>query len=158
MKIMRQWVIGLISLWLLSGCAGVLQHAEPPKVTVHSVKFKPAAGLDLGIRVVLNVENPNSLPLPLRRIDYAFSLSGQEIVSGASENSVTIPGHGKKQVTLDMSANLINGLLLANQFAQGPTNQDLNYALDGKMDMGMLLPDIPLHKSGSVNLMTGAIK
>lgn len=156
----RKWAVAFFALWVLSGCAALSKHVEPPKVALHSLKIKPMSGLDVGVRVELTVENPNAFSLPLRRVDYALSLANQQLVTGSSEHSVTVPAGGKKTVALDMSTNLINSLLLANQLmsASADSSQTIPYALDGSLDMGLLLPNIPLHKSGSINLMTGAIK
>lgn len=52
----------------------------------------------------------------------------------------------------------MNGLSLANSLLSNPLQSEVPYAVKASLDVGAFLPNIPVQKSGMVNLTTGAIR
>nr|WP_321241989.1 LEA type 2 family protein [uncultured Tolumonas sp.] len=142
----------------LAGCAALQPKLEAPTVAVNSVRVMPGQGLNLRFLIGLHVQNPNSLPLPIHGVNYTVALSGQPVVSGNSQNQPTIPAHGEQDVEVEAVADLVNGLSLANTLLSNPLQQEVPYAVKASVDVGAFLPNIPVQKSGVVNLTTGAIR
>lgn len=145
-------------LFLMAGCASLVAKLQPPSATIQSVKLLPGQGLNPHFLISLHVTNPNSMALPLRGFDYDVLLAGQSVVTGHNENLATIPANGEQNVEVEAVANLMNGLTLANVLLANPLQQDVNYQVKASLDVGRFFPNIPLSKSGSVNLTTGQIK
>lgn len=59
---------------------------------------------------------------------------------------------------MEAVADLMNGLSLANTLLSNPLQQEVPYAVKASVDVGAFLPNIPVQKSGVVNLTTGAIQ
>ncbi len=150
------WVAGAILA--LSGCSSLQQSLQAPTASVNSLKVMPGNGLNIRFLVGLHVKNPNFIPLPVRGVNYAVSLSGQEVVSGNSQNQPTIPAHGEQDIEIEAVANLVSGLTLANALLANPLQQTVPYNVKASIDVGALLPNIPVQKRGSVNLTTGELK
>lgn len=142
----------------LSGCSSLQQSLQAPTASVNSLKVMPGDGLNVRFLVGLHVKNPNFLPLPIHGVNYAVSLSGQDVVTGNSQNQPTIPAHGEQDIEIEAVANLVNGLTLANTLLSNPLQQTVPYNVKASIDVGALLPNIPVQKSGSVNLTTGELK
>ncbi|WP_024872634.1 LEA type 2 family protein [Tolumonas lignilytica] len=142
----------------LTGCAALQPKLEAPSVAVNSVKVMPGQGLNLRFLIGLHVQNPNAIPLPIHGINYTVALSGQPVVSGNSQNQPTIPAHGEQDVEIEAVADLVNGLSLANTLLSNPLQQEVPYAVKAAVDVGAFLPNIPVQKSGTVNLTTGTIR
>lgn len=141
----------------LAGCAALQPKLEAPAVAVNSVKVMPGQGLNVRFLIGLHVKNPNAIPLPIHGVNYTVALSGQP-VSGNTQNQPTIPAHGEQDVEIEAVADLMNGLSLANSLLSNPLQQEVPYAVKASVDVGAFLPNIPVQKSGSVNLTTGEIR
>jgi LEA14-like dessication related protein len=142
----------------LAGCAALQPKLEAPTATVNSVKVMPGQGLNVRFLIGLHVQNPNALPLPIHGINYTVALSGQSVVSGNTQNQPTIPAHGEQDVEVEAVADLMSGLSLANSLLSNPLQQEVPYAVKASVDVGAFFPNIPVQKSGVVNLTTGAIR
>ena len=143
---------------MLAGCAALQPKLETPTVAVNSVKVLPGQGLNMRFLIGLHVQNPNAIPLPIHGVNYTVALSGQQVVSGNSQNQPTIPAHGEQDVEIEAVADLMNGLSLANALLSNPLQQEVPYAVKASVDVGAFLPNIPVWKNGTVNLATGAIR
>lgn len=142
----------------LAGCASLQPKLETPTVAVNSVKVMPGQGLNVRFLIGLHVKNPNAIPLPIHGVNYTVALSGQPVVSGDSQNQPTIPARGEQDVEIEAVADLVSGLSLANSLLSNPLQQEVPYAVKASIDVGAFLPNIPVQKSGVVNLTTGAIR
>lgn len=151
------WVAGA-AMVALSGCSSLQQSLQAPTATVNSVKVMPGQGLNLRFLVGLHVKNPNFIPLPVHGVNYSVALSGQEVVTGNSQNQPTIPAHGEQDIEIEAVANLVSGLSLANTLLANPLQQAVPYQVKASIDVGALLPNIPVQKSGTVNLTTGQLQ
>ena len=142
----------------LAGCAALQPKLETPTVAVNSVKVLPGQGLNMRFLIGLHVQNPNAIPLPIHGVNYTVALSGQQVVSGNSQNQPTIPAHGEQDVEIEAVADLMNGLSLANALLSNPLQQEVPYAVKASVDVGAFLPNIPVWNIGTVNRATGAIR
>lgn len=142
----------------LAGCAALQPKLEAPAVAVNSVKVMPGQGLNVRFLIGLHVKNPNAIPLPIHGVNYTVALSGQPVVSGNTQDQPTIPARGEQDVEIEAVADVMSGLSLANSLLSNPLQQEVPYAVKASVDVGAFLPNIPVQKSGVVNLTTGAIR
>lgn len=134
---------------MLSGCssAGIKGIVEPPNVQVHKVKmgsFNLSGGT---ATFVLDIQNPNSFPLPLAGFDYGLSLNGTPVANGNKKQRVTIPARGSQKVTVPLSLSFSNMMSMIPGLLR---NRSVNYQLDGSVHLPGF--NIPFQRTGSANL------
>jgi len=140
--------IFLISVFLTScSSSGIKGLVEPPKVQVHKVQmgsFNMSGGT---ATFILDIQNPNSFPIPLSGFDYGLSLNGVPVARGDKEKKVTIKGGGSEKVEVPLTLsfgnmmNMLPGLLRSRQ---------LNYKLDGSVHLPWF--NIPFKRVGTTSL------
>jgi len=140
--------IFLISIFLAScSSSGIKGLVEPPKVQVHKVQmgsFNMSGGT---ATFILDIQNPNSFPIPLSGFDYGLSLNGVPVARGDKEKKVTIKGGSSEKVEVPLTLsfgnmmNMLPGLLRSRQ---------LNYQLDGSVHLPWF--NIPFKRAGTTSL------
>ena len=138
----------LLSVFLTAcSSSGIKGIVEPPKVQVHKVqmgRFNMSGGT---ATFILNIQNPNSFPIPLSGFDYGLSLNGVPVARGDKEKKVTIKGGGSEKVEVPLTLsfgnmmNMLPGLLRSRQ---------LNYQLDGSVHLPWF--NIPFKRAGTTSL------
>ena len=93
----------LCLLPLLAGCAlvrsAVSSAFERPTVAFQEAKL-PSIDFDgAELDLVFLVTNPNSMGLDLTQANYALQVEGKQVLAGAPQNGLVIPGHGTTAVT-----------------------------------------------------------
>ncbi|HIQ14742.1 MAG TPA: hypothetical protein EYH38_04100, partial [Leucothrix sp.] len=89
----------------LTACSssGIKGLVEPPKVQVHKVQmgqFNLSGGT---ATFVLDIQNPNSFPIPLSGFDYGLSLNGVQVAKGNKEKKVTIKAGASEKVEVPLT-------------------------------------------------------
>ena len=99
--------IAVLLLIYLQGCASINQRLNPiqPNVIVDAIEIEDASLSGITALLTLNVENPNKFALNAKSMDYTMSISGVNIISGESEQSMSVPalGSGKIEVPVRLS-------------------------------------------------------
>ena len=138
-----------LTLLVLSSCANLTGSLlKDPEVNISNFKLTDMTSKDISIDLVLDVNNPNPIPLNLDSVDYSLNLSGQKVTEGTMNKGVSIPASGKGQVTIPMkfAYNSVGSLL------SGLMNRSFkkDYELNGTAKVGIF--SIPFTKKGEVNL------
>ncbi len=63
MKTLTRLALLLMTILILSGCAGLQPHLETPKVSITSFRLLPSETMAPRFEVGLHVINPNLIPL-----------------------------------------------------------------------------------------------
>lgn len=139
----------VLALLALSSCAGLTGSLlKDPEVNISNFKLTDITAKDVSIDLVLDVNNPNPIPLNLDSVDYSLNLSGEKVTEGTMSKGVSIPASGKGQVTvpLKFAYNSVGSLL------SGIMNRNFKkeYELTGTAKVGLF--SIPFTKKGEVNL------
>lgn len=123
----------------LGGC-GVRQltrgELEPPRVKFQSLTLGLPMHQGLPLECTLLVENPNPQDLRVLGYDYEFSLEGQKVVRGESQEAVTLPARGQTVVTMPM---LLRLRALPRLLPAILREEKLNYQIAGGVRLGSLL-------------------
>lgn len=141
----------MLLLAMLAGCAGFGRPLAEPELTLAGVRL-----LDVGVAyqrfgLVFDVRNPNSVALPVKRINYTVELSGAQFASGATSQSFSIPAHGATRFEIDVSTDLANSARHA--LAVLHSRNQLDYALAGSLEVNLpFARDIPFAREGVVSL------
>jgi len=141
-------VVGLI-LSQLQSCASVKKRLTPiqPEVFVDAIKIENASLAGITALLTLNVQNPNSFALNAKGLDYTMSLAGTNIVTGESENNISVPalGSGKIEVPVRISYAAILETI-PKVFETGVANYNFNGSIHTR------LFNIPFDKTDQLKL------
>ncbi|MCP5160863.1 MAG: LEA type 2 family protein [Hahellaceae bacterium] len=107
-RIIRQLLLLSFTLSALQGCALLkkIQDAgvyHDPKVEVADIQLTAISMESISLGLVLDVNNPNPLPLNLAGIDYLLKVSDKTLVSGQKNDALAIEASAVSPVTLPVS-------------------------------------------------------
>lgn len=148
---MPKALIYLLVFPLLSACATLNPDYETPTVMMTSFHAVPSEGAMPGFEVGLRIINPNPAPLNLQGVVYSISLQGHELVKGVGKGYPQIEGYSEGDITLNASANLLQGIRFLADMAQSPEKQ-LEYEFEAKLDVGGIFPSLRVSETGMFNL------
>jgi LEA14-like dessication related protein len=141
----------VLSLLFLSSCAALQPRFETPHVSLTSFRLLPSESMAPRFEIGLHIINPNLMQLPLKGISYSVKLEGHQLLSGVTSNLPTIQGYSEADVRLEASADLFSGLQLLSELLAQP-RETFHYELAAKLDIGSLLPSIPIMETGEIML------
>ena len=112
-----------------------------------------ASGFTMNFDVDIN--NPNSITLPLTASDYKLALAGAKVAQGKTSPGGSVPAKGSKTVTLPVSVTYEN--LLAAEQGIVKSGGNVPYALDAGLSIDTGAPllgklRVPLQYNGTLPL------
>ena len=133
------------SIALLCGCA----KPEPPKLTPIGATVTSISPAGLGLNVVLQAQNPNSIDLDAQKVVADITLDGSiKLANVVVSNPIHLPANKTTTLTVPMQAGWNNLLALA------PLTQkkgDIPFSVDGKVTVGGGLEiELPFHTTGTL--------
>jgi len=122
---------------------------EPPRVALVSLSAPTLSNLEALFSVKLRITNPNSIPLPLKGMNYSLALNNYSVFQGVSNNLPTIAAYGEEVVELSVSTNLLSAPKFLLDLASKP-DQAINYNFSSKVDLKGALPSFNIKESGEI--------
>ena len=110
-RLFMQSILVLITIALLSGCAGLTGHTAP-HVDLAGIDSLPGEGLELRFMLKLRVQNPGDTDLHYDGVWAEVELRGQPLASGGAPVTGVVPRFGEAVVMLPVTA---SGLSIARQ-------------------------------------------
>ena len=121
----RYWITALAAL-LLSGCATLEEVADAvnvqePRISLAGTKLSALSFEGAELTMLLNVENPNALPIKLAGFDYALAVDGKSLTSGKQTSGINIGARAANQVEFPIAfkfadiLDLVQGIGSKNQ-------------------------------------------
>lgn len=135
----------LLVVALLAGCASF----KPQEPDIQLVSVKPLNFSLSGQRLalVLNVTNPNGFDLNLSAVNLSASLAGEPIATGFSDELVTVPADGERQLELVVTAGLdVAFAQLRSMLDDAQTG--LDYGITGTVELSDWPAAIPFDSQG----------
>jgi LEA14-like dessication related protein len=153
------FVIAIISLLLLSGCAGLSPSFEKPKVNLADIQVREIKTLETAFLVQLRIMNPNETPLEIQGLSCDLELDGRQFASGLQGEQLTVPPYGTALVPVDVYASMldmVSSVIGLIQTAGQPESQlqSITYRLTGRVRVstGSFTRSIPFESEGELNL------
>jgi LEA14-like dessication related protein len=146
-NIFKTAVILVLTVTGVSACSVLQQAIEKPKVHVESVAFHPVSLKEGRLDSRMQIHNPNSFSLPLRKLAYQLKLNGREFVNSTLSFDKDIPAKGT--IALQVPIHFHYGELL-HGLSSIFERHDIQFQLSGKMDFGVVT--IPFSKTGEFAL------
>jgi LEA14-like dessication related protein len=143
--------IALLLALTLTGCAQVLRHTDPPRVSLVNLQLVEATLFEQRFEVDLRLQNPNPFPLPLAGMSYALDLNDSRFAEGVSNTSVVIPAYGESVIGVQVSSNL-GGVLEQLYRLQRGEPPEFRYRLAGSVSLVDQAFRLPFERTGEIRL------
>jgi len=148
-------LILLMMCSLLSACAGITYHAEPPQISVSNIQLVDAQLLEQRYELTLRVQNINDFPLFIKGLSYKLYINGSEFAHGISKQPLDILPYEEQLLTVSLVSNTFG---LIQQF-KSLNNKAINFRLSGHVSHGTIansisLYNLPFEKTGTLDLST----
>ncbi|MGD8943224.1 MAG: LEA type 2 family protein [Desulfobacterales bacterium] len=144
-------VIAAVVFVYLTGCAGVGQRMEPPRVKLANIRPESMNLLETVFEVQLRVFNTNETPIRITGVESEIELNGKAFAFGVSESDVEIPAYGTELLPLRVYSSVFDII----KSAVGMRNQEqLQYRIKGKLRLGAgAFPSaLPFDSEGTISL------
>jgi len=142
----------LVTSLLLTGCAGVGQHLEPPRISLAQIQVQEFSGLEAVFQIKLRVFNTNDIDLKVRGIEADLAINGKPFATGVSQAAVNIPSFGTELVPVTVYSSVVD--IFKGIHGLQKTEQ-LKYRLKGKLRVtgeNLMSTTLPFESEGQVTL------
>jgi len=153
MNTIQPRLLGLLLLLAVApGCA--VLNIQPPTVSFRSATVSDVSPSGVTANFDVNVQNPNSVDLPIDGADYKVSLSGVGVIDDHATPSGAVPANGDLLVSVPVHLRFDQLLQAQKEIAKSAGNVpfDFDGALEfapGKIPLGKSIK-VPLHFSGTL--------
>lgn len=144
--------ICLFAFLVCTGCSTV----QKPTASYKSMAIKDVTASGFTLAVDVDVQNPNSVALPLANAEYSLSLAGVNVVKNAKiKPASNVPANGSSTVTIPVPVTFENLLSVEQSIRRG--NGDIKYGIDAGLDFDTGLPvlgvqRVPFTHEGNLNV------
>jgi LEA14-like dessication related protein len=140
---------------LLTGCSSLLPTMQDPDVKLVGLHLLPSQGLQQRMAVDLVIANPNAKDLSIRGISYKIGIENISVLSGLTNKLLLLKSYQETPVTLEVSADLLQVLRLAEYFGRHGVGDNVNYNFSAVIDFSAWLPSLHVDKKGALPLNAG---
>lgn len=144
-----QKLILLFLLLITTSCAQLTkQFLKEPKIQIHSLQVKDITTADIGLNIVIEIENPNGIPLSTEQLRYQLFVSGEPLLEGVVERTIEVPARGSNrfEIPLRLKYSAL-GTLITNVVMKKTTEE---FELIGDVKIGFF--KVPYRKKGILTL------
>lgn len=152
LRALTRGAAALLLAGLAAACA-LAPKLEPPQVSIVGVQVVSGDLWSQRLNMRLHVQNPNDRALPVKRIEYAIEVEGEQFASGESLASFVVPALGEAEFDMTVNTNLAGALLKLLGRGAGGLGQEVPYRLSGKVSLSEgWWRSIPFDQRGSFKL------
>lgn len=149
----------LFSVFLFSGCAGVLTNYEPPQVSLADLRVQEIKPLETSFLIQLRVANPNDSSLEITGLSCDLELDNTHFASGLQGERRSIAPYSSALVPVEVHASMLNMVSSVLQWLQtadqpGAGKEGITYGLTGhvRISNGTVSHKLPFESTGELNL------
>lgn len=140
----------LLASFLIAGCASLQQSVQKPDVSLAAAEIDISNFFAPRFIFDLKVVNTNPFKLPLERLDYNISVLGVEILTGASDEEISIPAFGETTIRLKADTSLRQLFDLVREIRTLDANSTVAYQADVTITPKGMLPKMRISKTDSM--------
>jgi len=136
---------------LLASCT-TLGDLETPRIQVVNVQMLSTDMFAQRFKVRVQVQNPNTIELPIEGLDYTILMMGDSFAEGVSNDHFLLPALGDAEFDMLVTTNFMSSFARLLNRVGGGKLEDIEYEISGKIfvDKGMLRK-IPFTHRGTVD-------
>lgn len=136
---------------LMSACAQFGALKDPPRVTLVNLKPLQTQLLEQRFTATLRIQNPSTVPLPVRGMDYEITLNDRRFATGVSDQVFTVPPFGEETVEVAVSSSLVRILEQLLALERSKTLK-FNYGISGGLSVQGAFTKIPFSFEDQLDL------
>lgn len=133
-------LLGAICVVSVTACSSLPRQLVPPRVELVEIRLLQAGFDGQRFAVRVQVDNPNSVPIPVRTLEFDVRLAGEGLLDGRSVAPFTLPAGGSQVVDVEIFSNLVSSATRLLALVQGPQNA-LEYEMQGELTLDASLRD-----------------
>lgn len=113
-----------------TGCAAL--NVKQPTASIRSADVQDMTADGVTVNFDVNVQNPNSVAIPLSAAKYKLAFSGVEVLSDEAKPEASIPANGSVPVKLPVHLNFQR--LVSAEQAIAKSGGNVPYSFDGTLE------------------------
>lgn len=91
---------------LTNACTPLFNDFKAPGVSLVNIEPVKLGFFEQRFELLLRVQNPNAVELPIRGLQYFLQLNDKDFAEGFSGQEITIPKYGEEMIAVPITANL----------------------------------------------------
>ena len=123
----------VMGFFIISGCAGLGQRLESPRVKLANIQVKEAKALETVFEIHLRVFNTNEVALKIKGIECELELNGDSFAVGVSKADIEIAAFDTRIVPVMVYTSVIDMVRGIHNFQK---DEQIQYELSGKLRLG----------------------
>lgn len=140
----------LLAVMLAVGCSGPLSKPlQEPKVQVRDLEITDASLGGIDAIVTLDINNPNDRRLSARGLSYELFVSGNQLVTGQDDKSISVPAFGSETIELPVRLSYFG---LIETLPEILRTGSADYLVKGTIKTSIFNYAIPFTKNGDFKL------
>ncbi len=140
----------LFAVLFLAACAGpASKPLIEPNVQVRDLEITDATLSGIDAIVTLDVGNPNDVRLSARGLSYELFVSGNKLVSGQDDSSISVPAFGSETIELPVRLSYFG---LIETLPEVLRTGNAAYTVKGSIKTSIFSYAIPFTKEGDFKL------
>jgi LEA14-like dessication related protein len=121
----------ILSIALLSACAGLGGLSQKPEVSVAGLKLVQVGVFEQRFILKLRVQNPNDVELRINGLSVEVEFNGQPFITGLSDKGVTVPRFGEAVLEVMATSTLGSALKQLRELQKGGRER-IDYRIVGR--------------------------
>ena len=146
---MRQGLV-ILSIALLSACAGLGGLSQKPEVSVAGLKLVQVGVFEQRFALKLRVQNPNDVELRINGLSVEVELNGQPFITGLSDKGVTVPRFGEAVLEVMATSTLGSALKQLRELQKGGRER-IDYRIVGRLNLSGI-GTVPFERRGDLQI------
>lgn len=143
-------ILLIVSLVVLSACAGLGGLAHPPEVSVAGLSVAQIGFFEQRFALKLRVQNPNDVELPINGLTFTIELNGQPFLTGLSDKAVTVPRFGEALIEVMATSTLGSALKQLRELQKGGRER-IDYRIVGRLNLSGI-GTVPFERRGDLQM------
>ncbi len=142
--------LAVLSMVLLSACAGLGGLAQKPEVSVAALNLVQMGLFEQRFALKLRIQNPNDVELRINGLSFEIELNGKSFITGLSDRGVTIPRFGEALLEVTATSTLGSALNQLRELQKGGRER-IDYRIFGRLNVSGM-GTLPFERRGDVQL------
>lgn len=139
---------------LISGCATTGELANPPRVSLASLRLAEVGLVEQRYAARLRVQNPNDTRLHVRGMEYTIYVNGQKFADGVSGRNFSVPEYSEKIIEVNLTSTVLRVFEQLRNLGEGES-KIFRYRISGSLSLAGPLARIPFSHEDAIDLSGG---
>ncbi|MDX2505173.1 MAG: LEA type 2 family protein [Gammaproteobacteria bacterium] len=143
----------LITMVLLSACAGLAPKSDSLKVNLSDMQMLDSTLMEQRFRVKIRLQNRSQSSLYVDGLSFDLALNDRDFASGVSDQNLTIAPLSESVLAVNLTSTLF-ALMRQFQAVQALKTKPFRYELSGTIYTRNSIFGIPFSEKGEIDLTT----